>query len=58
MKPLMLLVAVLTLSAMATSVCADDGAPATTLTPILDVVTLKDGSVIYGEVVEMTGGLF
>jgi putative salt-induced outer membrane protein YdiY len=26
-------------------------------TPVLDVVTLKDGSVIYGEVIEMTGGL-
>ncbi len=25
--------------------------------PVLDVVTLKDGSVIYGEVIEMTGGL-
>jgi len=25
--------------------------------PALDVVTLKDGSVIYGEVIEMTGGI-
>jgi putative salt-induced outer membrane protein YdiY len=57
MKPLMLLVAVLALGAMATSVCADDGAPATTPTPNLDVVTLKDGSIIYGEVVEMSGGI-
>ncbi len=55
MKPLMLLVAVLALGTMATSVCADDGAPATT--PNLDVVTLKDGSIIYGEVVEMSGGI-
>lgn len=31
-------------------------APPTTA-PALDVVTLKDGSVIYGEVVEMTGGV-
>ncbi|MBI5673680.1 MAG: DUF481 domain-containing protein [Nitrospirae bacterium] len=57
MKPLMLLVAVLALGAMATPVIADDGALATTPTPILDVVTLKDGSVIYGEVIEMSGGL-
>jgi putative salt-induced outer membrane protein YdiY len=57
MKLLMLLVAALTLSTMATSVCADDGALVTTPTPILDVVTLKDGSVIYGEVIEMSGGL-
>ena len=57
MKPLMLLVAVLALGTMATSVFADDGAPATTPIPILDVVTLKDGSIIYGEVIEMSGGL-
>ncbi len=55
MKPLMLLVAVLALGVMATSVCADDGASATT--PNLDVVTLTDGSIIYGEVVEMSGGI-
>ncbi|MBP6606291.1 MAG: DUF481 domain-containing protein [Nitrospira sp.] len=57
MKPLMLLVAVLALVAMATPVIAADGALSTTPTPLLDVVTLKDGSVIHGEVVEMTGGL-
>ncbi|MFZ3012294.1 MAG: hypothetical protein WA045_01180, partial [Nitrospira sp.] len=55
MKPLMLLVAVLALGAMTTPVIADDGAPATT--PKLDVVTLKDGSIIYGEVIEMSGGI-
>ena len=55
MKPLMLLVAILALSTMAISVCADEGAPATA--PNLDVVTLKDGSIIYGEVVEMSGGI-
>ena len=47
MKPLMLLVAILALSTMAISVCADEGAPATA--PNLDVVTLKDGSIIYGK---------
>ncbi|NOU10442.1 MAG: DUF481 domain-containing protein [Nitrospira sp.] len=57
MKPLMLLVAVLALGAMATPSLADDGALATTPAPILDVVTLKDGSIIYGEVIEMSGGL-
>ena len=57
MKPLMLLVAVLVLGTMVTSVFADDAAPGTTPTPILDVVTLKDGSIIYGEVIEMSGGL-
>jgi putative salt-induced outer membrane protein YdiY len=57
MKSLMLLVAVLALGALATPVIADDGALPTTPTPILDVVTLKDGSIIYGEVIEMSGGL-
>lgn len=57
MKPLMLLIAVLALGATATSVFANDAAPATTPTPVLDVVTLKDGSIIYGEVIEMTEGL-
>ena len=57
MKPLMLLVAILALGAIATPVIADDGAPATTPTPVLDVVTLKDGSIIYGEVIEMSGGI-
>jgi putative salt-induced outer membrane protein YdiY len=55
MKSLMLLGAVLSLGVMATSVCADDGAPGTT--PNRDVVTLKDGSIIYGDVVEMSGGV-
>ncbi len=36
---------------------ADDAAIVSEAAPILDVVTLKDGSVIHGEVVEMTGGL-
>ena len=26
--------------------------------PSLDVVTLKDGGVLYGEVIEMSGGVF
>lgn len=57
MKPFILLFMVLALGTMATSAFADDAAPATTPTPILDVVTLKDGSIIYGEVIEMSGGL-
>lgn len=36
---------------------ADGAATAAQPTSIQDVVTLKDGSVIHGEVVEMTGGL-
>jgi len=32
---------------------SDSAAPA----PVLDVVTLKDGSIIHGEVIEMSGGL-
>ena len=28
-----------------------------TLSPVMDIVTLKDGSVIYGEVVEMEKGI-
>jgi putative salt-induced outer membrane protein YdiY len=53
----MLLVAGLALATMVTFVFADDGAPAITPAPVLDVVTLKDGSIIYGEVIEMSGGL-
>jgi putative salt-induced outer membrane protein YdiY len=34
---------------------APQGAPS--VPPVLDVVTLKDGSVIYGEVIEMSGGI-
>jgi putative salt-induced outer membrane protein YdiY len=51
------LVAILGLITMAPFTFADDGTAPTTPTPALDVVTLKDGSVIYGEVIEMTGGL-
>ena len=36
---------------------ADDAAMVSQSAPTLDVITLKDGSVIHGEVVEMTGGL-
>ena len=36
---------------------ADDAALVSQVEPAFDVVTLKDGSVIHGEVVEMTGGL-
>ena len=59
MKQCSLMVAVLTLLTMGNSTFAADGStsipPATG--PTMDVVTLKDGSVIYGEVVEMTGGV-
>lgn len=41
----------------ADSASVDAPAPEPAATPALDVVTLKDGSVIYGEVVEMSGGL-
>lgn len=57
MKSFVLLVAVLTFGIVGNSAFANDGPPATMPTPPLDVVTLKDGSVIYGEVIEMTGGL-
>ena len=36
---------------------ANDAALVSQVEPAFDVVTLKDGSVIHGEVVEMTGGL-
>jgi putative salt-induced outer membrane protein YdiY len=57
MKRLAVSVALLGLITTATPIFAEDGSPATTSTPVRDVVTLKDGSVIYGEVIEMTGGL-
>lgn len=62
MKQSVLLVAILILTTLTTvvnSVLADDGsAPImSTAAPVPDVVTLKDGSVIYGEVIEMTDGL-
>ncbi|MBX3329083.1 MAG: DUF481 domain-containing protein [Nitrospira sp.] len=57
MKQSVALVAILGLFTMANPTFADDGPPVTTPTPVLDVVTLKDGSVIYGEVIEMSGGL-
>lgn len=64
MKPSVLLIAIFLVIAVATSVFADDGpvptAPATappTTAPALDVVTLRDGSVIYGEVIEMMDGV-
>lgn len=43
--------------AIADSAFAEAPATETTATPPVDVVTLKNGSVIYGEVIEMTGGL-
>jgi putative salt-induced outer membrane protein YdiY len=51
------LIAILGLITMSNPTFADDGSPTTTQSPALDVVTLKDGSVIYGEVIEMSGGL-
>ncbi len=57
MKRLSVSVALLGLITTATPIFAEEGSPATTSTPVRDVVTLKDGSVIYGEVIEMTGGL-
>jgi putative salt-induced outer membrane protein YdiY len=52
MKRSVVLIAILSWLIMLSPVLAAD-APA----PAQDVVTLKDGSVIYGEVVEMSGGL-
>ncbi len=64
MKRSVLLIAILILTTVVTSVFADDGpAPITsaavlpTEAPPLDIVTLKDGSVIYGEVIEMMDGV-
>jgi putative salt-induced outer membrane protein YdiY len=57
MNSFVLLVAVLNLGIVGASALAEEGPPVTTSTPVRDVVTLKDGSVIYGEVIEMTGGL-
>ena len=54
MKRSVLLLTMLSVLAILGPAFAAD-APA--LAPVLDVVTLKDGSVIYGEVVEMGGGL-
>lgn len=47
----------LTTTMGSSAVSADDAAIVSEAAPVLDVVTLKDGSVIHGEVVEMTGGL-
>lgn len=52
MKQPVVLIAILSWLIMVSPVLAAD-APA----PVQDVVTLKDGSVIYGEVIEMSGGL-
>lgn len=64
MKQSVPLIAILILTTVVNSVFADDGpAPITPVAvspaaaPPLDVVTLKDGSVIYGEVIEMTDGV-
>jgi putative salt-induced outer membrane protein YdiY len=54
------LIAVLSLATTAVSLAfpTDDSAPMTQPeVPALDVVTLKDGSVIHGEVIEMVGGV-
>jgi putative salt-induced outer membrane protein YdiY len=57
MKRLAVSVALFGLIAAGIPIFAEEGSLATTSTPVRDVVTLKDGSVIYGEVIEMTGGL-
>ena len=57
MRRFVVAVALLGLITTANPICAEEGPPAATPTPTLDVVTLKDGSVIYGEVIEMSGGL-
>ena len=57
MKRSVILVAILGLITMAHPAFADEGPAPITPAAALDVVTLTDGSVIYGEVVEMTGGL-
>ena len=57
MKPFALLAVVLALGIVGNSAFAEEGPPATPSIPVRDVVTLKDGSVIYGEVLEMAGGV-
>lgn len=57
MKRSVVLVSILGLITIANLAFADEGTISPTATPAQDVVTLKDGSVIYGEVIEMTGGL-
>lgn len=57
MKSFALIVAVLILGIAADLAYAEEGPSGTISTPVRDVVTLKDGSVMYGEVIEMTGGL-
>jgi putative salt-induced outer membrane protein YdiY len=62
MKPSMMMVALIIVLFLTSTVSlafpADGSAPVPqTSTPVLDVVTLKDGSVIYGEVIEMSGGI-
>lgn len=47
----------LMLTVLSLSILSPFFAAAETPAPVVDVVTLKDGSVIYGEVVEMEGGL-
>lgn len=52
------ILSLMTLTIADTVFAADESAQAPpTTAPALDVVTLKDGSVIYGEVIEMTGGV-
>lgn len=55
-----LLVSLLVLTLLGPALGAEDSAPAVPAVPAAptaDTVTLKDGSVIYGEVMEMAGGL-
>lgn len=57
MKDCLRLVASLVLVMLANTAFAEEGPLTATSTPIRDAVTLKDGSVIYGEVIEMTDGM-
>jgi putative salt-induced outer membrane protein YdiY len=57
MKGSVLPVAILGLITIANATFADNGTIPTTPTPVVDVVTLKDGSIIHGEVIEMAGGV-
>lgn len=56
MKPLAAILGIFSALVITGPIFAADE-PVPTAPPVVDVVTLKDGSVIHGEVVEMSGGL-